>query len=80
MTGTFGWYSEKRTQIPPFPRIALDSARDLRAIKGDLDTFGTVLQQRYGELRKDEVVRWARRRYCHWSGNYIGYQDVPSAV
>ena len=56
------------------------SDEDLVEIKGDLDTFGIVLQKRYGELRKDEVVRWARRRYCHWSGNYIGYQEELSAV
>ena len=56
------------------------SDEDLSEIKGDFDTFGAVLQKRYGALRKDEVVRWARRRYCHWSGNYIGYQEAPSAV
>lgn len=56
------------------------SDEDLGEIKGDLDTFGKVLQKRYGELRKDDVVRWAHRRYCHWSGNYIGYQEAPSAV
>jgi uncharacterized protein YjbJ (UPF0337 family) len=56
------------------------SDEDLVEIKGDLDTFCTVLQKRYGELRKDDVVRWARRRYCHWSGNYIGYQEEPSGV
>lgn len=56
------------------------SDEDLSEIKGNLDTFGTVLQNRYSELRKEEVMVWARRRYCHWSGNYIGYQEVPLAV
>ncbi|MBH0202528.1 MAG: hypothetical protein HP496_09615 [Nitrospira sp.] len=53
---------------------------DLSEIKGDLDRFGTVLQKRYGELQKDEVVTWANRRYSHWTGNYIGYQDAAPAV
>lgn len=75
----FGQFWEQ-LKVPLKAKWSDISDEDLRAIKGDLDTFGTVLQQRYGELRKDEVVRWARRRYCHWSGNYIGYQDVPSAV
>jgi hypothetical protein len=51
---------------------------DLVEIKGDLDAFGTVLQQRYGELQKAEVALWADRRYAHWSGNYLGYkEEVP---
>lgn len=48
---------------------------DLVEIKGDLDAFGTVLQQRYGELQKAEVALWADRRYAHWSGNYLGYKE-----
>ena len=48
---------------------------DLLEIQGDLTKFGAVLQQRYGELQKDEVQIWANRRYCHWSGNYSGYKD-----
>lgn len=56
------------------------SDEDLVEIKGDLTVFGTILQKRYGELRKDDVMIWARRRYCHWSGNYIGYQEESSAV
>lgn len=56
------------------------SEGDLLAIKGNLDTFGAVLQKRYGELLKDEVAVWAHRRYCHWSGNYAGYQEERSTV
>ena len=49
---------------------------DLVEIKGDLDAFGTVLQQRYGELQR--AALWADRRYAHWSGNYLGYkEEVP---
>jgi hypothetical protein len=48
---------------------------DLDEIKGDLATFGSVLQRRYGELRKEEVITWANRRYSHWTGNYAGYKD-----
>lgn len=53
---------------------------DLIEIKGNLDTFGTVLQKRYGDLRKDEATTWAHRRYCHWSGNYMGYKEETPAV
>jgi hypothetical protein len=44
-----------------------------------LATFGSVIQRRYGELQKEEVRTWANRRYCHWSGNYIGYKDPEPA-
>ncbi|MDK2742343.1 MAG: hypothetical protein H8K03_06790 [Nitrospira sp.] len=53
---------------------------DLVEIKGNLDTFDTVLQKRYGELHKDEVTTWAHRRYCHWTGNYLGYTEEAPAV
>jgi len=51
------------------------SDEDLADIKGNLDMFVTVLRKRYGELRKDDVLRWAHERYCHWSGNYIDYKE-----
>jgi len=53
---------------------------DLLEIQGNLATFGTILQKRYGELDKEEVSRWAFRRYAHWSGNYAGYPDPKPAV
>ncbi len=53
--------------------------QDLIEIQGDLGKFGTVLQKRYGELKKNEVATWANRRYSHWTGNYIGYKDVEPA-
>lgn len=56
------------------------SKEDLIEIKGNLDTFGTVLRKRYGEIQKEEVARWVHRRYCHWSGNYMGYQEETPAV
>ncbi len=49
--------------------------QDLLEIRGDLATFATVLQKRYGDVAKDEVNTWANRRYSHWTGNYLGYQD-----
>ena len=49
---------------------------DVELIKGDLGTFGEVLQRRYGKLHQDEVHIWMRRRYAHWSGDYIGYPDL----
>ncbi len=48
---------------------------DLLAVQGNLVTFTNVLQKRYGELQKDQVMNWANRRYSHWSGNYAGYTD-----
>jgi uncharacterized protein YjbJ (UPF0337 family) len=51
---------------------------DLNEIQGDLATFHSVLQRRYGEFHKEEVNIWANRRYSHWSGNYAGYQDAES--
>jgi hypothetical protein len=53
---------------------------DLLEIQGNLATFGTILHKRYGELDKEEVSRWAFRRYAHWSGNYAGYPDPKPAV
>ena len=49
---------------------------DLDEIQGDLAKFGSVLQRRYDELPKEEVIIWANRRYSHWTGNYAGYQDA----
>ena len=48
---------------------------DLVEVQGNLGTFGNILQKRYGEVQKEEVNTWANRRYSHWTGNYIGYQD-----
>lgn len=56
------------------------SDKDLIEIKGNLDTCRIILANRYGELRKDEVLRWAHQRYCHWSGNYAGYKDPAPAT
>lgn len=67
-------------KVPLKAKWAGISDEDLVEINGNLDIFGTVIQKRYGELRKEEVARWANRRYCHWSGNYIGYQDEIPAV
>jgi uncharacterized protein YjbJ (UPF0337 family) len=55
------------------------SEEDLVEIQGDLAKFGGVLQKRYGEMQKEEVKTWANRRYSHWTGNYIGYQDPAPA-
>jgi uncharacterized protein YjbJ (UPF0337 family) len=45
---------------------------DLFQIEGNLATFGSVVQKRYGEAQKDEVITWVNRRYSHWTGNYVG--------
>lgn len=56
------------------------TAEDLDEIKGDLATFGSVLQRRYGEMHKEKVSTWANRRYSHWTGNYVGYKDAADHV
>ncbi len=48
---------------------------DLLEIQGNLQTFASVIQKRYGELHKEDVSAWANRRHAHWSGNYFGYKD-----
>ena len=53
---------------------------DLSEIQGNLGQYGIVLQKRYGELQKEEVLAWANRRYAHWSGNYFGYKDPMTAT
>ena len=52
------------------------TTEDLDEIQGDLVKFGSVLQRRYGSLQSEEVSVWANRRYSHWTGNYVGYQDA----
>jgi uncharacterized protein YjbJ (UPF0337 family) len=54
--------------------------QDLLEIQGNLAAFTTILQKRYGELHKEEVSTWARRRYAHWSGNYVAYPDPKPAA
>jgi uncharacterized protein YjbJ (UPF0337 family) len=51
---------------------------DLVEIEGDLARFGSVVEKRYGEAQKDEVLTWVNRRYSHWTGNYVGmgYKDA----
>ena len=53
--------------------------QDLLEIQGSLAAFATILQKRYGELHREEVSTWAKRRYAHWSGNYLGYPDLKRA-
>ena len=42
--------------------------------------FGSVVEKRYGEAQKDEVLTWVNLRYSHWTGNYLGmgYKDADS--
>lgn len=53
---------------------------DLTEIRGDLKRFGIILQKRYGDLQKAEVMTWANQRYSHWSGNYAGYKHAEPAL
>jgi hypothetical protein len=66
------WAQLKAPLVATWEKI---TEEDLTDIQGNLVEFGSVLQRRYGELRKEEVHTWANRRYCHWSGNYVGYKD-----
>ncbi|MCS6302577.1 MAG: hypothetical protein H8K07_02765 [Nitrospira sp.] len=75
----FGQFWEQ-LKAPLKAKVAGITEEDLIEIQGNLDTFVSVLQKRYGELRKDHVVTWADRRYCHWSGNYMGYKEETPAV
>lgn len=70
----------EQLKAPLIAKWAGISNEDLSEIKGDLSTFCAVIQKRYGDLRKDEVVLWANRRYCHWSGNYLGYTEEIAAA
>jgi uncharacterized protein YjbJ (UPF0337 family) len=52
---------------------------DLGEIEGNLATFRDIVQKRYGDANKDDVIVWAIRRYSHWTGNYLGYKDPEPA-
>jgi hypothetical protein len=71
----FGQFWEQR-KTPLKDTWAKITMEDLNEIQGDLATFGSVLQRRYGELHKEEVTTWANRRYSHWTGNYDGSKDA----
>ncbi len=75
----FGQFWEQ-LKAPLKAKWAELSDEDLVGIKGNLDSFRTVLQKRFGELRKEEVSRWAHRRFCHWSGSYVGYKEETAKV
>ena len=75
----FGQFWEQ-LKAPLKAKWAGISEEDLIEIRGNFDTLGSVLQKRYGELRKDEVVKWVQQRFCHWLGNYIVYQEETAAV
>jgi uncharacterized protein YjbJ (UPF0337 family) len=48
---------------------------DLARIDGDLETFNSAIEQRYGEM-KGEVSKWADRWYARWTGWYEGYEEA----
>ncbi len=48
---------------------------DLLEIDGNLVKFTSVVETRYGVPQRDEIRTWVDRRYSHWTGNYVGYQD-----
>ena len=52
---------------------------DIGEIEGNLATFTDIVQKRYGDANKEDVIVWANRRYSHWTGNYLGYKDPEPA-
>lgn len=75
----FGQFWEQ-LKTPLKDKWANITAEDLQEIGGDLARFSSVLQKRYSELAQEDVKTWANRRYSHWTGNYVGYQDpAPKA-
>jgi hypothetical protein len=66
-------------QAPLMAKWDKITASDVAGIEGDLAKFSAVLEKRYGAQQEGEVRTWAHRRYCHWSGNYIGYPDPKPA-
>jgi hypothetical protein len=52
---------------------------DLGEIQGSLAAFTDIVLKRYGDANKDAVILWVNRRYSHWTGNYLGYQDPEPA-
>ena len=52
---------------------------DIGEIEGNLATFTDIVQKRYGDANKEDVIVWANRRYSHRTGNYLGYKDPEPA-
>lgn len=52
---------------------------DLLTIGGDVGKFDSTVAARYGEM-KDEVIKWANRRYARWTGWYEGYEEEKPAA
>jgi hypothetical protein len=58
-------------------RWAKVTEEDVQRINGNLDSFNTIVDGHYGPM-KDEISQWAHRWYCHWSGQYAGYQEASA--
>jgi hypothetical protein len=58
-------------------RWAKVTEEDMQRIDGNLDTFNIIVEGHYGPMRK-EISNWAHRWYCHWSGQYAGYQEAST--
>ncbi len=66
------WYQLKRALKTHWEKL---TDEDLRQIQGDLEKFNGTIQKRYGELKKEEVRKWANRWYARWTGQYGGYYE-----
>jgi hypothetical protein len=53
--------------------------QDLHRINGDQNTFNAVVKAHYGAMH-EEVSKWAHRWFCHWSGQYAGYEEASASL
>lgn len=70
-------WSELKQYVPS--RWTKVTAEDVQLIDGNLATFNTVIEKRYGAMKED-VSKWAHRWYCHWTGSYEGYQEASAVA
>lgn len=74
----FGWFWPQ-LQVPLKAKWEQFTDDDLTQIEGQVDNFNRVTETRYGK-KKDEVRKWANRRYAHWTASYQGYEDQAPSV
>ncbi len=72
----FGWFWGQLKE-PLRQQWGQFTDEDLSRIGGNMDTFNRTIETRYGK-RKDEVRTWANRRYAHWTGWYLEYDEPKS--
>jgi uncharacterized protein YjbJ (UPF0337 family) len=71
-----GSWTELKRALKEWEKL---TAEDLTQIDGDQVRFAEAVQKRYGELKSEEITKWADRWYAKWSGWYEGYQEAKPA-